>query len=299
MYNIRCLQMCVRSWLIHTKFHRIVYQYMRSPESSESKRRMEVLREILKTETDYVSDLERVVEVCLKPLREIAEMRHNILTLAEIRSIFSIIEMIFNVNSTLLNDLKKGFNSSTHTVMIGEKFLRLAPFLRLYTEYINNYNTGLAVLTQCRKRKEFAAFLKLRERTVVMNNLDLTSFLIKPVQRLPRYVLLLTELLKYTPEDHVDYESLTQALNSIQGVADYVNEHKREAEGLLKVVEIQAAMGDSVQLVNPTRRLIRQGDVKEVYSRNKLKDRHLFLFNDLCVVAEKNVRGGLKLSSLL
>lgn len=27
-----------------------------------------------------------------------------------------------------------------------------------------------------------------------------------PVQRIPRYKLLLTELLKHTPEDHPDYE---------------------------------------------------------------------------------------------
>lgn len=51
---------------------------------------------------------------------------------------------------------------------------------------------------------------------------DLMNFLILPVQRLPRYVLLLRDLLKYTPEAHVDFEPLSKAVDKMSSVADYV-----------------------------------------------------------------------------
>jgi len=45
--------------------------------------------------------------------------------------------------------------------------------------------------------------------------LDLSSILIQPVQRLPRYQLLIKELLKYTEEGHVDYAPLQEAMKKI------------------------------------------------------------------------------------
>lgn len=48
------------------------------------------------------------------------------------------------------------------------------------------------------------------------------NFLILPVQRLPRYVLLLRDLLKFTPEEHTDFENLSKAVDKMSSVADYV-----------------------------------------------------------------------------
>ncbi|KAI8341097.1 hypothetical protein BC941DRAFT_347040, partial [Chlamydoabsidia padenii] len=65
---------------------------------------------------------------------------------------------------------------------------------------------------------------------------DLGSLLIKPVQRVLKYPLLLKELLSATPPDHPDYENLTIANNEIQNVADHVNEIKRRKDIVDKIV---------------------------------------------------------------
>lgn len=44
--------------------------------------------------------------------------------------------------------------------------------------------------------------------------MDLQSFLVKPVQRLPKYVLLYKDLLKHTNDDHADYGNIAQGLKS-------------------------------------------------------------------------------------
>jgi hypothetical protein len=48
--------------------------------------------------------------------------------------------------------------------------------------------------------------------------LDIYSYLVKPIQRLPKYVLLLKELIKYTEEYDSDYFAIKQALSLFEKV---------------------------------------------------------------------------------
>ncbi len=75
------------------------------------------------------------------------------------------------------------------------------------------------------------------------NGLDLQSFLIQPIQRIPRYNLLLEvtyiflillvvfinmqDLRKHTPKDHPDYSDLENSLAKIKGIAGFLNENAR------------------------------------------------------------------------
>lgn len=62
------------------------------------------------------------------------------------------------------------------------------------------------------------------------NAFDLSSLLLKPIQRVLKYPLLLQELIKNTEETHADYEDLVKALKCMQDVASYINEIKRRHE---------------------------------------------------------------------
>ena len=75
-----------------------------------------------------------------------------------------------------------------------------------------------------------------------MNRLDLTDYLIMPVQRIPRYNLLLQDLVKNTPAEHCDYTDLCKARDRIQEIALFVNEQKRVVENLAQVSEIIASI---------------------------------------------------------
>ena len=60
--------------------------------------------------------------------------------------------------------------------------------------------------------------------------LDLHAYLAMPVQQIPRYVLLLQELVNTTPIFSPDYGPLLDVLNKMRAVAEDINERKREAE---------------------------------------------------------------------
>ena len=131
----------------------------------------------------------------------------------------------------------------------------------MYTTYCANQPVAITTLEECKKYPGYEAFLQeclLHEDT---RGLTLFSFLIKPIQRICKYPLLLrgkmirhrrafncqintqvncgTDLLKSTPETHPDYENLCQALHKIEEVVDYINERKRLAENLQKILEVQ------------------------------------------------------------
>eukprot|EP01083_Nonionella_stella_P086428 240126_1 len=53
---------------------------------------------------------------------------------------------------------------------------------------------------------------------------ELPSFFILPVQRLPRYILLLTDLRKNTMEDTTEYEEIDEAVEQVKGITEEINE---------------------------------------------------------------------------
>ena len=85
-----------------------------------------------------------------------------------------------------------------------------------------------------KENKKFAAFMKTCEGDKVCKGLMFGSWLIKPVQRLCKYPLLLRELKAQSPEGHPDHDSINTAKAKIDEVVDVVNEGKRTAERQMK-----------------------------------------------------------------
>lgn len=92
----------------------------------------------------------------------------------------------------------------------------------------------------------------MQDAVVKSQGLHLGALLILPIQRIPRYVLLLQDLLRHTESGHPDHADLVQALKDMRQVADYINEKKREAEALNLVVRIQERIHNLVQYHSPS-----------------------------------------------
>ena len=59
---------------------------------------------------------------------------------------------------------------------------------------------------------------------------DLPSILIKPMQRILKYPLLLGDLVKYTEDDHPDKKHLISASKLMGEIANQINEVKRRKD---------------------------------------------------------------------
>lgn len=97
-------------------------------------------------------------------------------------------------------------------------------------------------------------------------SLSLTAFLMTPVQRIPRYKMLLEDLFKNTPPTHPDFEDLEKAIVLVQEIASSVNEHIRDHEMMLKMLDLQRSIqGLKENLVSPGRRFLKRGPVLKVF----------------------------------
>eukprot|EP00026_Physarum_polycephalum_P003053 Phypoly_transcript_03062.p1 GENE.Phypoly_transcript_03062~~Phypoly_transcript_03062.p1 ORF type:complete len:830 (+),score=140.31 Phypoly_transcript_03062:3-2492(+) len=236
--------------------------------------------EILQTEENFVSRLELLKKLYIIPLQT-----DRILTVEEINSIFSNVELILSLNRALLTDLKELMHDWEDTKSVGEIFVKIIPFLKIYTEYVNNHDAALGIIDHLTaKNADFRNFVERTQTDKTCNGLLLRDFLIDPVQRIPRYELLLKELIKNTPEDHPDYVPLETALNQVRNVAIVLNEKHREQKSRTRVLEIKKLFGaDFPDLVQPHRILVDEGSVLLLPERRQVT---IFLLNDIIIFAE-------------
>ena len=121
----------------------------------------------------------------------------------------------------------KAFESLT----FGDIFVEYAPLLRMYSQYANNYGMACSVLNPYLSRHEAAAeLIREAESNSKCTGQTFFSFLIMPIQRVPRYELLLRELLKNSSPDHRDKELLEKALADVASSAQFINEAIKERE---------------------------------------------------------------------
>lgn len=86
---------------------------------------------------------------------------------------------------------------------------------------------------------------KIQEQT---NCFDLASIVIKPVQRILKYPLLINELIKCTEDGHTDWEPLQRAMEMITDIAQSINENKRRQDLIQKYCKSNEASSFSSRL---------------------------------------------------
>lgn len=210
----------------------------------------------------------------------------------EISSLFSDIELLENVNNRVREALNEEYKKSQETgqpIMLGPKFLDFVDCLKMYTNYCANQPLALQTLDRCQKKyPTFSQFIRTCMETVeACRGLSLLSFLIKPVQRICKYPLLLRDLIKNTRKSNPDYQSLSSAFSKIEQVVDYVNEKKRHNENLQKCFLVQEHIegGEKLNLVEPSRFFIKEG-MYHVTTKGRARERRAYFFNDMMVITK-------------
>ncbi|KAI8377071.1 Dbl homology domain-containing protein [Choanephora cucurbitarum] len=188
-----------------------------SSDSTLDHRRHCVLQEWLMTEKAYLADLELIQEIYMNPhVFSQSESRQIFLNLPEI-ILFSR-QWIVAMETHLVGAL---CNTMMHTMK------------QVYTEFCIKHQDSLQRLqTMIHTQPLMHRFIKqcnkqLSGRTTCW---DLESLLIKPVQRILKYPLLMKELIQSTPQQHEDYDQLILALHNIKQIANQINETKRRKD---------------------------------------------------------------------
>ncbi|XP_060267898.1 intersectin-2 isoform X4 [Ovis aries] len=254
------------------------------------RKRQGYIHELIETEERYVDDLQLVVEVFQKRITE-----PGFLTEGEMALIFVNWKELIMANTKLLKALrvrKKTGGEKMPVHMIGDILAAELSHMQAYIRFCSCQLNGAALLQQkTDEHADFKEFLKKLASDPRCKGMPLSSFLLKPMQRITRYPLLIRSILENTPENHVDHSSLKQALERAEELCSQVNEGVREKENSDRLEWIQTHVqcdGLAEQLVFNSltnclgpRKLLHSG---KLYKTKSNKELHGFLFNDFLLL---------------
>ncbi|KAK8379262.1 hypothetical protein O3P69_019249 [Scylla paramamosain] len=228
--------------------------------------RQKVVEEILATEATYLRQLEILDKFFVQPSRE-----KGILPPTVHHTVFGGLVALQEVSRELYQALLPGKDAKGGG---GEGS---------YSTYVKNYQGALDMLMECEGRiSSVRQWVEATEgRPEVQTKLP--ALLITPVQRIPRYLLLLSQLLHHTPPHHPHQHSIAKAVEEVEGVARFVDGSISEAENYQRVLMIQRALkGGRPTIMAPGRWLVKEGLLhKMARNGSSSHPRLFFLFSDV------------------
>ncbi|CAZ85905.1 unnamed protein product [Tuber melanosporum] len=130
---------------------------------------------------------------------------------------------------------------------VGEVFMDMFYNMeKVYGEYCKNHDNAVGRLQKLEGNRGVAIWLAECKTCAedLTNAWNLESLLIKPVQRILKYPLLLTQLLECTPRSHPDFTQLEVAAKEMKFVADRINEMKKRKDMVERIVGRKRAETD-------------------------------------------------------
>lgn len=126
---------------------------------------------------------------------------------------------------------------------------------------------------------DFAAGLRELEATPRCGKLLIKHYLLKPIQRIPQYRLLLQDYKKNLPDGHPDEMDTETALKIVSDVAEHANNTMKQCENFVKLQAIQSNLLGNHEIIKPGRILLKEGDMFK-RSRRSLQPRRFILCSD-------------------
>ncbi|XP_038672410.1 guanine nucleotide exchange factor DBS isoform X6 [Scyliorhinus canicula] len=257
-------------------------------EENLSTRRRHIMNELIETERVYVEELLSIIEGYatemdnqeLTPLIPVALKNKKEVLFGNLSEIYDFHNRIF---------LKELENCMENPELVGKCFLKRKEDLQIYEKYCQNKPRSEALWRQCGDCQFFQECQRKLD-----HKLSLDAYLLKPVQRITKYQLLLKEMLKCSKNSEGTAE-LEEALETMISIIKSVNDSMHQ-------IAITGFEGN----LNDLGKLLMQGsfnvwtDHKKVHSkvkdlaRFKPMQRHLFLYTKLllfCKKREENADG--------
>lgn len=250
------------------------------------------------TETNYVSILETIVKLFKIPLEKMAEEnpeQSDLLNKSEVNWIFSNFQPIYEVHKKMLNSLQEINSGWKEECAIGQIIMdHRESLLKAYPPYVNFFEQMKAALIQCSQSKpRFQAFLKINQAKPECGRQSLEDLMIRPVQRLPSIMLLLSDIQKHTPKSNRDHGLLAEALTSLREVMTYINEDKRKTDGQKQMFNIFNDIENCPpHLISSHRNFVSRCEVTELSEilSGRGDGLILFLFTDTLEICKKRSR---------
>ncbi|TPX69374.1 hypothetical protein SpCBS45565_g02378 [Spizellomyces sp. 'palustris'] len=247
--------------------------------------RLSAVYELIETEADYVRDLSLMINFHKPQLQET-----QLLTEEEIQALFSNIDQLVPVNQQLLDRLHEKRDTDPFIPEVGDALVDVSESFKVYTIYCGNYPEAMKLVHKLQARPDMKEKLETMMNSQEGRGLSLESFLIKPVQRICKYPLLIRELQKHTDKLSKDTISLNLAMTKIESVVALVNEYTRQLGERERIAALQGRIDSPTPLGLQDKKHVRDGPLARAVN-GKPRERYALLFTDVLLVCTP-LKGG-------
>ena len=243
--------------------------------ADKGRERMCLVQEIIDSEENYVKLLRRVTGSFTD--RFFVQLQ---LSVDIYRRTFKSIGEIKPSHEQFLEALKKVGNGLD--APIGKVFCQYLTLFRVASPHVTNYKTASQEIIQLLKKNDkFAHAVTDILKTVFEDKETVDGLLVSPVQRIPRYPLLLKQLIKLTPDIHWDLPYIKRAYDEISELVKVIDSKQKEQDERNFVSKVQKKLGNLAHVLEPGRRGYMAMENVKVNEEFKAS---FYLFNDLLLV---------------
>ena len=242
--------------------------------------RENIIKELIKTEETYLSDLDSIVDFWEPNLRNT-----DYFTNEEFDMMFSDIPSIIQVHTDFLMALKR--NNQGFGTFLSPIWFKFADQFTVAKQQISQFPLITQMIEEkMNDIKGFSEYMKSLQN--LHAGKDFLSVMVAPVQRLPRYQLFLRELIKKTPKFHSDYGFIEKSKKLVEDVSRNIDiESKRIIQGI-QVKKLSITIKD-YELKDPKRKVILMRHV-HINSESSGKTGYFVVFNDKIVVIRQHTK---------
>ncbi|KAL9960559.1 hypothetical protein ACROYT_G034034 [Oculina patagonica] len=235
-----------------------------------------IAHEILTTERTFVDALKLVFEECYGTIK-----KANVVADAVLADKFRDLENIYLLDSKFLQELEERMETWEEHERIGDIIKKYGHFLKMYTQYVNGYDKAMSVFQDTMKENsEFATLVSQFQASERCHGMILSAYMLKPVQRIPSYRLLLIDYLKHLPKDSDETKDTETTLKIVSEVATHINESMKKMDSFEQMLKLQRMLVGHPEIVKAGRDYLKEGTLMKL-CRKDMQERMFFLLTDV------------------
>lgn len=258
---------------------------------------MYIARELASSEQVFVDALHLLNQDFREAVHAASQERGSPIVPDEVlEQILNHLPHLVDLNEELLGQLQERVDNWEGREQVADVLIKMGPFLKLYSSYIKDFSNTTAALEEAkRKYPEFLKVVRNFEQSPRCRQLSLQQYMLKPIQRIPQYRLLLNDYVKNLEEGTPEYDNACNALEIVSQVAQHANESMKLGDNFCKLMLLQNKISNRYEVLKPGRTFLKEGELMKV-SRKEMQPRYFVLFSDSLLYLVPTPQGFLRVN---
>ncbi|XP_057562561.1 FYVE, RhoGEF and PH domain-containing protein 5 isoform X2 [Hippopotamus amphibius kiboko] len=261
-----------------------------------------IAQELLSSEKAYVEMLQHLHldfhGAVMRALDGTDQEGKDTLAREELRHGLSELPAIRDLHQGILEELEERLSHWEGQQNVADVFLAREQEFEHHATHILQFDRYLSLLGEtCLHTPRLAAAVREFE-SQQGGGQNVKHRLLRVVQRLFQYQVLLTDYLNNLCPDSAEYDHTQGALTFISKVTDRANDSMEQGENIQKLVHIEHSVRGQGDLLQPGREFLKEGTLMKVTGKNR-RPRHLFLMSDVLLYTYPQKDGKYRLKNAL